>query len=76
MRIIKKLLQDNKKARHSKLKYAIWVDRICTKRSIGTYPFQIVYGIDVIFLASLGLLVVKYLQEQEAKPNDIQMWIN
>lgn len=76
MRIIKKLLQDNKKAWHSKLKYVIWVDIISTKRSIGTSPFQLVYGMDVIFPTSLSLPVMKYLQEKEAEPNDIQRRIN
>jgi transposase InsO family protein len=42
-RIIKKLLQDNKKAWHKKLIYALWADRITTKNSISTSPFQIVY---------------------------------
>jgi transposase InsO family protein len=39
VRIIKKLLQDNKKAWHSKLRFALWVDRVSTKKSIGTFPF-------------------------------------
>jgi transposase InsO family protein len=38
-RIIKMLLQENKKAWHKKLIYALWDDRITTKRSIATYPF-------------------------------------
>ena len=61
VRIIKKLLQDNKKAWHAKLKFALWVDRVSTKKSIGTSPFQLVYGTDVIFLASLGSPVMKFL---------------
>ena len=35
VRIIKKLLEDNKRYWHTKLKYALWVDRISTKRAIG-----------------------------------------
>ena len=49
MRMIKKLLEENKKVWQLKLKYALWVDRISTKRSIGTCPFQLVYGTKVIF---------------------------
>ena len=46
------------------------------KRDLGTSPFQLVYGLDVAFPASLGLPVMKYLQEQESEPNDIQRRIN
>ena len=38
-----------------------------TKKSIGTSPFQLVYGTDVVFPASLGSPVMKFLQEQEAE---------
>ena len=64
VRIIKKLLEDNKRAWHTKLKYALWADRISTKREIGMSPFQLVYGTKVIFPASLGVPVMKFFQEQ------------
>ena len=72
----KKILQDNKRAWHTKLKFALWAYRISTKRAIGTSSFQLIYGLDVIFPASLGLPVMKYLQEQESEPNTIQRRIN
>lgn len=59
--MIKKLLQENKRAWHAKLKFSLWVDRISTKRDVGTSPFQLVYGLDFVFPASLGLPVMKYL---------------
>ena len=67
VRIIKNLLEENKKAWHLKLKYALWENRISTKRSIGTSPFQLVYGTNVVFLVSLGIQVLKYLQTQDSK---------
>jgi hypothetical protein len=70
VRIIKKLLEDNKRAWDAKLKYALWVDRVSTKREIGTSPFQLVYGMEVVFPIQLAFPVVKYLQEIEAEPND------
>ena len=76
VRIIKKLLEDNKKAWHLKLKYALWEDIISTKRSIGTSPFQLIYGTNVVFLASLGVQVIKYLENQEEEPNYVQNRIN
>ena len=59
MRTIKKLLKENKRAWHTKLKYALWDDKISTKRAIGMSPFQLVHGAEVVFLASLGVLVMK-----------------
>ena len=38
VRIIKNVLQENKKSWNLKLKYALWAYRVCTKRSIGTSP--------------------------------------
>jgi transposase InsO family protein len=41
VRIIKNILIKNKKNWDSKLKYALWDDRICTKKSIGTSPILV-----------------------------------
>ena len=76
MRTIKKLLQENKRAWNSKLVYALWANRVSTKKSICTSPFQRVYGIDVVFLASLAIPVMKYIQEDESEPNPTQRRIN
>ena len=57
---------------YSKLKYALWPDRINTKKSLGTSPFQLVYGIDIFFPTQLGIPVLKFLQEDIKEPNDIQ----
>ena len=76
VRIIKKLLEDNKKAWHTKLKYALWAGRIRTKRAIGMLPFQLVYGVEVIFPASLGVPVMKLLRDPLDQPNPIQRRIS
>lgn len=68
-RIIKKLLQDNKKAWHKNLIHALWDNRITTKRFIPTSLFQIVYGTKAIFPAALGFPVMRLLQEQDAETN-------
>ena len=49
---------------------------VSTKKSIGTSPFQLVYGIDAIFPTSLGSPVMKYLQEQDTELNPLQRRIN
>lgn len=60
--IIKKLLQENKKAWHT-MTLALWVDRVSTKRAPGISPFEIVYGTNAIFPSSLGSPIMKLLQE-------------
>jgi hypothetical protein len=57
--MIKKVLTENKKAWHIHLKYALWANRISTKRSIGISPFQMVYGTDVILPINLSLPMMK-----------------
>ena len=61
VRIIKNLLEDNKRDWHMKLRYALWDDRISTKREIGMSPFQLVYGDEVVFPTSLGVPVMRLM---------------
>jgi hypothetical protein len=44
---IKKTMGDNKKSWDSKIKYAMWADRITKKRATLKSPFELVYGLDV-----------------------------
>jgi transposase InsO family protein len=76
IRIIKKMLSQNKKAWDSHLKYAVWEDRVNTKRSIGTSPFQLVYGLEAIFPIHLSLPVMKLLQNEEEESDDMQRRIS
>ena len=69
--IIKKLLEDNKKTWNKKLVNASSADRLTTKKSIGTSPYQLVYGMDVVFPSSLGVPAMKMIQELQVETNDI-----
>ena len=60
--IINKIMEDNKRSWDSKLKYALWADRVSNKRAIGTSPFQLVYGMEVVFPVQLAFPIVKLLQ--------------
>jgi len=64
IRIIKKLLEENKRKWDSKLKYALWAHRVTNKKSIGNSPFKLVYGTKAIFPIQLTLTVAKFLQEE------------
>ena len=74
--IIKKLLEDNKKSWHTKLVHALWADRLTLNKSIGMSPFQLVYGTDAIFPNSLGVPVMKLIQELQIEDNDMIRRIN
>ena len=69
---IKKLLSQNKRSWDSMLKYALWADMITIRKEIGTSPFQLVYGTDVVFPVQLGIPVMKFLQDSQEEPSDIQ----
>lgn len=69
-------MEENKKNWHKKLVNALWADRLTTKRSIGTSPYELVYGMEARFPSSLGIPVIKLLQEIQVEPNNIQRRIN
>eukprot|EP00253_Pinus_taeda_P021216 PITA_21216 len=76
VRVIKKLLEDNKKSWDSKLKFALWADRVTIKKSIGNSPFKLVYGADVVLPIHLVLPVAKFLQEEQDEENDMLRRMN
>jgi hypothetical protein len=76
IRIIKKVLTENKKSWHIHLKYALWENIINTKRSIGMSPFQLIYGLDVILPINLALPVMKLWQDVGEEPNDFTRRMN
>jgi hypothetical protein len=65
-----------KKVRHIHLKYALWTNKIGTKKSIGMSPFQLVYGTNVIIPINLTLPVMKLWQDANEEPNDLTRRIN
>jgi hypothetical protein len=61
VKIIKKILRLNKRNWDSQLKYALWDDRISTKISIETSPFQLVDELDIVLPVQLGTPVMKII---------------
>jgi hypothetical protein len=74
--IIKKVLNKNKKSWHVHLEYALWENQIGTKKLIGTSPFQMVYGTDVVLPINLALPVMKLWQDEKEEPNHVRRRIN
>ena len=69
-------MEDNKKSWHTKLVHALWADMLTLKKSIGMSPYQLLYGIDVIFPTILGVPVMKMIQEVQSEDNDMIRRIN
>jgi hypothetical protein len=74
--IIKKVLNENKRSWHVHLKYALWENRIGTKKTIGISPFQMVYGTGVVLPINLALPLMKLWQDEKEEPNHITRRIN
>eukprot|EP00253_Pinus_taeda_P025957 PITA_25957 len=74
--IIKKLLEINKKRCHKRLVNALWEDWVSQEKSIGTSPFELVYGVDTVFPTSLAAEVVKLLQEVGSEEDPMQRRLN
>jgi hypothetical protein len=79
MTIVKKIVGDNKKSWDSKIKFALWADRITKKGATGKSPFELVYGLDVTLPVHLKLPVYQLLQafntDQNAVPNKMNQLI-
>jgi transposase InsO family protein len=63
MAIINKIVGDNKKARDSKIKYVLWVDRITKNIVVGKSPFELEYELDVTLPVQLELLLYQLLHD-------------
>eukprot|EP00253_Pinus_taeda_P023135 PITA_23135 len=65
-RIIKRTVDQNQKNWHKALINALWADRITKKVSIGTSPFNLVYGKEVVLPTHLvipSLSLMQYIDE-------------
>jgi hypothetical protein len=69
IKLIKRLLEDNKRAWDSKFNFSLWVDRVTKNKSLGTSPFQLVYWTEAIFPIQLSLPVAKFFQDHEGEPD-------
>eukprot|EP00253_Pinus_taeda_P005017 PITA_05017 len=74
--IIKKLLEISKKSWHKRLVNALWENRVSQKKSVGTSPFELVYGVDTVFPTSLIAPIVKLLQEVGSEDDPMQRRLN
>eukprot|EP00253_Pinus_taeda_P023948 PITA_23948 len=70
--IIKKIVGDNKRSWDSKIKYALWADRITKKKATSKSPFELVYGLDVTLHVHLKLPAYHLLQHFSTNKDVVQ----
>ncbi len=70
--IIKKIVGDNKQSWDSKIKYALWAERITKKKATGKSPFELVYGLDVTLPVQLKLPASQLLQHFSTNKDVVQ----
>jgi hypothetical protein len=79
MTIVKKIVGENKKSWDSKIKHALWADRITKKAATGKSPFELVYGLEARLPVHLRLptygSVEDFSTEQDAFQNRINQVI-
>jgi len=76
MTIVKKIVGENKRSWDSKIKYALWADRITKKAATGKSPFDLVYGLDVRLPIHLKLPTYGLLQDFSTGNDAVQNRIN
>ena len=64
-----KIIDQNQKNRHKSLIFSLWADRITHKASIGTSPFNLVYGKEVVIPSNLALPSLALVQFIEENPS-------
>jgi hypothetical protein len=74
--IIKKVVGENKRSWDSKIKYALWADRITTKTSTERTPFELVYGLEEKLLGNLQIPILHFAQQYTTDGEAIQGKIN
>eukprot|EP00253_Pinus_taeda_P009085 PITA_09085 len=66
IKIIKRTIEQNHKTWHKSLIFVLWADRITHKASIGSSPFKLVYGKEVVLPTNLilpSLALVQFIEE-------------
>jgi hypothetical protein len=76
MNIIKKVVGENKRSWDSKIKYALWADRITTKTSTRKTPFELVYGLEAKLPVNLQIPILRFAQQYTTEREAIQGQIN
>ena len=58
------------------MKFALWANRITSKRATGKSPYELVYGRAALFPVQLALPVARFMKESQEEPDDVTRRIN
>eukprot|EP00253_Pinus_taeda_P005008 PITA_05008 len=75
VKIIKRTIEQNHKNCHKSLIFALWADRITHKVSIGTSPFNLVYGKEAVLPTNIllpSLALVQFIEESPSSSIQIR----
>ena len=73
MTIVKKIVGENKKCWDSKIKYALWDDRITKNASTCKSNFELVYGLEAQLPVHLSIPVYQLLQRVDIEESDCRV---
>eukprot|EP00253_Pinus_taeda_P024079 PITA_24079 len=76
LKIIKRTIEQNHKNWNKSLVFALWADRITQKASIGTSPFNLVYGKEAILSTNLAfpsLALVQFIEKDPLLLSNLDM---
>ena len=76
MRALKKTISENQKNWDSQLKFALWANRLTSKRATGKSPCELLYGRAAMFPVQLALPVARFMQESQEELYDMVRRIN
>ena len=58
------------------MKFALWANKITSKRATRKSPYELVYGRAAVFPIQLALPVARFMQESREEPDDMTRRIN
>ena len=76
VRALNKTINENQRNWDSQLKFALWANKIASKRATGKSPYELVYGRAVVFPIQLALPVARFMQEAQEEPDGMTRRIN
>jgi hypothetical protein len=72
MTIVKKIVGENKRSWDSKIKHALWVDRITKKEATGKSHFDLVYGLEARFPVHFKLPTYGSVEDTSTEKDAVQ----
>ena len=62
IKLLKRMVGENKRSWDNRLKYALWANKMMVKRITGKYPFELVYGQDCQLPINMQIPIYELLQ--------------